>query len=219
MAQEKSTLSHFLTPAGAFIAILAFFLPWVRMSCAGQMYKATGFQMAKSDNLYWVVFAGAVLILLAYFYLRSRWDLGKVKKIVVGSALAGLGILLYKYFDFKSSMDSLENFSGTQGFQGLQSQAGAQDLQFTLQIGAYACLAGFVLAGLGVLFMREPEIPRVVIDSERSSVSRRTTAASSATPSSFNKPQSTDCNFCVNGLPAGFVSCPECGAQKPTVVR
>jgi len=215
MSQEKSSLSYFLTPAGAVIALIAFFLPWVKLSCAGQIQNLTGFQMAKGDNWYWAVLACAAAILFVFFYLRSRTDLGKVKKLTVAAAMGGLGILLYKYYDFKTSMDSMESFTGSSGWQ---ASSGSQDLQLTLQIGAYACLAGFILAGLGGLFMRTEESPKLVMNPQPSTVLRGTASRSgTGKVSSAAKKETQECTFCINGLPPGFISCPECGAQKPKV--
>jgi hypothetical protein len=226
MSQEKSSLSYFLTPAGAIIAAVAFFLPWVKLSCSGQVFNMNGFQLAKNDALMWVVFAAAILIGIGFFFLRNKWDLGKIKKLSFVASLAGIGILLYKYFDFKSSMDSMGQFMGGAGGgnweQSLQ-QSGVQDFQITLQLGAYACLIGFILAGLGALFLNKEEEfqPRVVTDRSANSVRQTSQAYSrnvrNSSPSATPKPAS-ECQFCVNGLPPGFISCPECGATKPAVM-
>lgn len=226
MEQEKSSLSYFLTPSGAILALIAFFLPWVKLTCSGQVHNINGFQMAKQDGVYWVVFAAAILILVAFFFLKSKWSLGKIKKLSMVSCLAGMGILLYKYFDFKSSMDSMQQFMGSSGnWQQSLQQSGAQDLQLVIQFGAYVCLFGFVLAGLGALFMKEEgeSRPRVVMNREPSEINRKTDTAFSrnVSPGSPANRQSetAECQFCVNGLPPGFISCPECGAQKPAVMR
>ena len=226
MEQEKSSLSYFLTPSGGILALIAFFLPWVKLTCSGQVHNINGFQMAKQDGVYWVVFAAAILILVAFFFLRNKWGLSKIKKLSIVSCLAGMGILLYKYFDFKSSMDSMQQLMGSSGnWQQSLQQGGTQDLQLAIQFGAYVCLFGFVLAGLGALFMKEEGAsrPRVVMNRETSETTRKTGAAFSRNASHSspaNRPSETgECQFCVNGLPPGFISCPECGAQKPAVMR
>jgi hypothetical protein len=223
MSQEKSSLSFFLTPAGAIIAVVAFFLPWVKLSCSGQVFNLNGFQLAKNDALMWVVFAAAILIGIGFFFLRSKWDLGKIKKLSLISSVAGIGILIYKYIDFKSSMDSMGQFMGNQNWEQSLQQSGAQDFQITLQFGAYACLIGFILAGLGSLFLKEEEEfrPRLVTDRPANTVRQTGQAYSrnvrNASPGAAPKPAS-ECQFCVNGLPPGFISCPECGATKPAVM-
>ena len=226
MEQEKSSLSYFLTPSGGILALIAFFLPWVKLTCSGQVHNINGFQMAKQDGVFWVVFAAAILILVAFFFLKSKWSLGKIKKLSIVSCLAGMGILLYKYFDFKSSMDSMQQLMGNSGnWQQSLQQSGTQDLQLAIQFGAYVCLFGFVLAGLGALFMKEEGAnrPRVVMNRESSEINKKTGAAFSrniSPGSPVNRQSETgECQFCVNGLPPGFISCPECGAQKPAVMR
>ena len=226
MSQEKSSLSYFLTPSGAILAVLAFFLPWVKLTCSGQVHRVSGFQLAKNDQLYWVVFAAAILILVGFFFLKNKWEWGKIKKLSLFSSLAGMGILLYKYFDFRSSMNSMEQFMGGSSTGGWEQslQQGSQDFQLTLQFGAYACLLGFILAGLGALFFKEEEgfRPRTATDSPASSV-RKTASAYSRNLTnprpSARKTEAAECQFCVNGLPPGFISCPECGATKPAVMR
>ena len=226
MEQEKSSLSYFLTPSGGILALIAFFLPWVKLTCSGQVHNINGFQMAKQDGVYWVVFAAAILILVAFFFLKSKWSLGKIKKLSIVSCLAGIGILLYKYFDFKSSMDSMQQFMGSSGnWQQSLQQGGAQDLQLAIQFGAYVCLFGFVLAGLGALFMKKEgeSRPRMVIDKPSAETFRKSGTsfsrnASHSSPAN-RQTETGECQFCVNGLPPGFICCPECGAQKPAVMR
>src|SRR4030067_1754425 len=207
MGQEKSSLSYFLPPSGGILALIAFFLPWVKLTCSGQVHNINGFQMAKQDGVYWVVFAAAILILVAFFFLKSKWGLSKIKKLSIVSCLAGMGMLLSKYFDFKSSMDSMQQFMGGSGnWQQSLQQGGAQDLQLTIQFGAYVCLLGFVLAGLGALLMKEEgeSRPRVVMNRESSESTRKTGAAFSqklSHSSPANRQSETgECQFCVNGL-------------------
>jgi len=228
MTEEKSGFSSYLTPAGAIIAGIAFFLPWVKMSCAGQVMNANGFQLAKNEGLFWLVFGAAILVAVAYFFLRSKWGLGKIRAVVMISSVIALGILLYKYFDFKSSMDSMQGFTANnQQWQSMNESMGGSnsEIEFSLQFGAYICFLGFILAGLGGLFMKEKTAPRLASSGRPATVmggTARRNFRNSTSPGEYRPSQKTpetECQFCVNGLPPGFISCPECGAQKPPVPR
>lgn len=223
MSESKSSISWFLTPGGALLACFAFFLPWVKMSCSGQVYNVSGFQMAKSDGFYWVIFACALLIAVGYFFFKNKMGWGNFKKLTLGASAVGLGLAIYKYVDFRSSMSSLNNFTGAMGGQStnldLGNTAGLQDLQFSLQIGAYACLVGFVFAFLGGLFMPTSNPNTYWSSSTNPNPYNRKVGGNPAPGTSGKMRSSADagCGFCTNGLPAELLTCPQCGAPSKTV--
>jgi apolipoprotein N-acyltransferase len=88
-----------LTPAGAAIALICFFLPWVEFSC-GEMRKSIS--GAEIGGIFGVVFAAAALSLLAFFYFKNTDELPRAKPIVILCSLVALAILIYRYFGFKS---------------------------------------------------------------------------------------------------------------------
>jgi len=70
----------YITPTGAIIAIIFFFIPWVKMSCMGETRYASG---ADLSGVFWIIFGAAVLILLAFIYFKNQEQLEKATPIVV----------------------------------------------------------------------------------------------------------------------------------------
>jgi len=81
----------FLTPAGAAFALICFFLPWGRFSCAAVSVARTGPQLGGS---LWIVFgaAGAVLVASAVLALRGRF--ARARGLLALLAAAGLAVLV-----------------------------------------------------------------------------------------------------------------------------
>lgn len=61
--------SSFITPAGAGIAIVCFFLPWVRISCV-RAYTFTGLEIAQLKAIYWLVLGGEVAVVALWLLRR-----------------------------------------------------------------------------------------------------------------------------------------------------
>ncbi|NLI16991.1 MAG: hypothetical protein GX409_11960 [candidate division Zixibacteria bacterium] len=142
-----------LTPAGAGIALVCFFLPWVEFSCGEMKQSISGSEIG---GIFWVVFAAAALCFLAFFYFKNSDEVERARPIIILGSLVGLGILLYKYFDFKSGAQTgLQGLSQLSQMQGFQSQFGAQaqlpQMGFHIKYGGIGTIIGFVLLLLGGL--------------------------------------------------------------------
>lgn len=127
-------LSPFATPAGAAIAAICFFLPWVEASCGPVTVRANG---ARIGGSFWLVLAASILILVAFpiFWKRRQW---LWLKIVTLTASAGaIIIILYKFFDVFSSGKANLKLS---------------DLGSILRVGSFGTVLGFILAGLGAFY-------------------------------------------------------------------
>jgi hypothetical protein len=150
MDDDKKIL---LTPAGAGIALVCFFLPWVEFSC-GEMRKSMS--GAEIGGIFWVVFGAAALCLLAFYYFRNSDEVERARPIVILGSLVALGILIYKYFDFKSgAQDGLQGLSQLSQMPNFQSSPGEQmnipDIGFNIKYGGIGTIVGFVLTLLGGL--------------------------------------------------------------------
>lgn len=131
----------FITPAGAAIAAICFFLPWVEFSCDGRTRNtASGADMAHNDGFCWIFFA-ATLVILAAFFLRAQRQTSKARPIVILSALLSLGILIYKYIEF------------SKGVQLLGRTYTPQELGLSIRFGGVGTFAGFVLVLIGSAFL------------------------------------------------------------------
>lgn len=61
--------ASFVTPAAAGIAIVCFFLPWVKISCV-RTYAFTGLEIAQLKAVYWLVLAGEVAVVVLWLLRR-----------------------------------------------------------------------------------------------------------------------------------------------------
>jgi hypothetical protein len=70
MSENKGDKKVFLTPAGAIIALICFFLPWVKVSYAGKVKNVSG---AEVGGIFWLVLVSALAIIGALF-LKTGCD-------------------------------------------------------------------------------------------------------------------------------------------------
>jgi amino acid transporter len=151
-----------LTPTGAGIALICFFLPWIEFSCGDIKKSISG---AELGGIFWVVCGAAVLSLLAYFYFKNSSELGRAKPVVILSALMAMTILIYKYFDFKSgTQNGLEGLSQLSQMPNFQSNSGEPmkipEMAFSLRFGGYGTIVGFMMTLIGGFFLEDQETSR-----------------------------------------------------------
>jgi hypothetical protein len=125
----------FLTPAGAGISLICFFLPWVKVSCATITVEASG---ARIGGIFWLVFAVALLILISFFYFHFQKQPLTAKLIALfGSALSIL-VILYKFIS---------------SFSGDSADIKFSDFNSVICPGAFGEFIGFILVLLGAIFI------------------------------------------------------------------
>jgi len=138
---ETRTGKSFITPAGAILALLCFFLPWVKFSCAGSTQIVSGMKLAQDEGLLWLVFIAALVILGVYFYMRSKNTVWKSKRYtLIGCGVAVL-VIVYEFIDFLTGVDT--------EFGRIKPS----DVGFTLQFGFFGTLLGFILAAVGAYML------------------------------------------------------------------
>ncbi len=76
-----------LSPSGALLALVCFFLPWGRFSCMGMRRRMSGAQLG---GAYWIIATACVAILVAILYFASRRQLHRARPIVFLSSLAAI---------------------------------------------------------------------------------------------------------------------------------
>lgn len=98
---RRSGWSLWLTPSGALMAAVCFFLPWGRFSCFGIERRASG---AETGGWLWLVFACAVLAGAAVVvgHQLRRLELGRAAAF--GAALLGLLFLIWQAIEFSSGI-------------------------------------------------------------------------------------------------------------------
>lgn len=92
-----------LSPGGALLAGVCFFLPWGRVSCAGIEREASG---AEIGGWVWLVFAAAVLVLLASVAGRRLVRGATARSVAFGAALGGLLFLGWRAVEFSRGVQA-----------------------------------------------------------------------------------------------------------------
>lgn len=146
MFGNKEDKKVFLTPAGAIIALIFFFLPWVKVSCASRIRNVSG---AEIGGIFWLVFVAALAIIVAFLYFRSKKRLEKSGLVAIFGSIVALLVIFLKYL------------SSTCGQKSALVKAGSKVIGCTIQLGAIGTIIGFVLAIVGSVFikteMRKPK--------------------------------------------------------------
>jgi hypothetical protein len=133
---DKNRKSLFFTPAGAGIAIISFFLPWVKLSCGGVTRSFTG---ADIGGYVWIVFASAITICAAFILFllagKVRWSI----PVTFTGAVAAYATILFRLMEARK--DEIEFL----------------DIKLTLLYGGILTLLGFLVAVIGAFSLRRKE--------------------------------------------------------------
>jgi hypothetical protein len=136
MAGPRHTLRKriFISPAGALLAAVCFFLPWGQFSCAGMSRTLSG---AEIGGVFWIVFAAALAIppTLAAGWVLRRLRLARIG--VAGLALLALGILFFEQIGFARGQET--------GF----GRVHAQNVGVQLRPGGAGTVLGLLIALAG----------------------------------------------------------------------
>jgi hypothetical protein len=137
MEQKPKDSRRYITPSGAGLAAICFFLPWFR--ACGQ--DVSGSQIASNgESLLWLVLIAAIAIVGGFFMYDEQNNLKKLKPIVIGGAILSLLILLIKYAQLRNQGNGM--------FEGV----------FELRYGSFGSLIGFIATLFGLQFL-EDSIP------------------------------------------------------------
>lgn len=142
--------SRLVTPAGGILALLCFFMPWVKFSCKDFSKTIThtisGFELATKQqvNLITIALIAAVAIVVISLYMLKSQTPWKFKLPIFISSGIGLGGLLFEYVRSNAGIDT--------GF----GKISLEDLGITFQFGAFGTIIGFILAIVGVWNYSKP---------------------------------------------------------------
>lgn len=131
--KEKSRL---VSPLGAVLALICFFMPWMKISCIGDPKYISG---ADIGGAFWIVFCSAALILLIFIYFDSKNNLNSAKILTVLASLVGLIFIAYKLISFLNGVDT--------GFGKIKPE----DVGFKMQAGGLGTIFGLLLSLFGVI--------------------------------------------------------------------
>lgn len=144
------------TPAGGILALICFFLPWIKIDCTeetfwgttiGEVTTATGFEIATKQqvNLITATLIAAVVITGVSLYMLKEQTPWKSRLPVLISSGIGLGCLLIEYIHLNTGIDTP------------LGKITLKDLKVTFQIGAFGTIIGFILSIIGVWSLYKPE--------------------------------------------------------------
>lgn len=134
MAQKEKDNKRFITPSGAGLAAICFFLPWIR--ACGQ--DISGVQIANNgESALWLVFLAAVAVVVAFFIYDGQNNLKKLKPLAIGSVALSFLILLIKYAQ-------------------IRKQGGGM---FEIQYGSIGTFLGFVASLIGLQYLEDTIAP------------------------------------------------------------
>lgn len=166
----RHPIGIYLTPAGAAMAIVCFFLPWARVSCAPGVRKS--FSGAQLGGIFWLVLGAALVALAAFVFFHARRRLEWARPIIILASLAALAVIVIKSIEYA---------------QGRPTPVGSvrPDPGLRTKFGGAGTLIGLALAIAGAGFIRgRPLLGRPRVASKQAARSRTHHASPSGGPSS-----------------------------------
>ena len=123
----------FFTPAGAGLIMISFFLPWMRISCMG----TDSYSGQDIGGVYWLVFAMAAVIFVAFIILNRINRLDLLWRVVTAALIVSLAVIIYGCLEISG------------GKRVLLFKVGPGDVDMRLHVGGYGTILGYLLVGLG----------------------------------------------------------------------
>jgi hypothetical protein len=139
MSENKDDKKVFLNPAGAILALICFFLTWVKVSCARTTKSFSGPEIG---CIFWLVLVSALAIIVAFFYFRSQKKIEKSRPAAMLGSLLALAIIFIKYLSL------------AWGQKSVFAKAGSKVIDCTIQLGGMGTVMGFILAIAGAGFLK-----------------------------------------------------------------
>jgi uncharacterized oligopeptide transporter (OPT) family protein len=135
--------SVWVSPIGAVITLIGFFLPWVRFSYDGKEILQSGAQLGGG---HWLIFVAALIVFGAVVIFRRLNRVDSARPLAMALSLIGMGWAFFAYFSARN---------------GLATSVGIirpEEAGLTLLFGAVISFLGLVVALLGSLFVRSLEL-------------------------------------------------------------
>ena len=144
---RKPRTNELISPAGAGIVLVCFFLPWLKVSCGTKKMLLRGSDMG--GELY-VVLGAAILMILAYLVFRILGQTHRSRYFFLAGAIIAAGTIVYKYITVAMNPDIPFYVPGSM-------------VGFELRAGAYGTILGLFISGLGALLLgrgvKKPDKP------------------------------------------------------------
>ena len=139
VSEDKEDKRIFLTPAGACIALICFFLPWVKVSCGRTTRSLSGPDIG---GIFWLVLIAALVMTVAFFYFRSKNQPEKSRYVAIIGSIIALAAIYIKFIGVAYGQNSL------------LVKAGSKVVKFKVQIGAIGSIFGFILILIGEVYIK-----------------------------------------------------------------
>ncbi len=101
---SRSSLLAWLSPAGAIIILVCFFLPWLEVSCSGKKIIGSGLYFAQKAAPLWLIPAFAVLVLLLFIWYWKGLSLTWFKVMLMTLAALGILMLVFTYISIEQKL-------------------------------------------------------------------------------------------------------------------
>lgn len=137
----KPRLRAFLSPAGAGLVLICFFLPWMRVSCGGKEMIISGQNIG---GIFWIVLEAAAFSLFSFLYFQKRRKIKNARPFLLAGALSALGIILYKYISIRRDPK-------------IPFYIPASAINVDIKIGAIGTILGLLMVGAGSMLLKSTE--------------------------------------------------------------
>ncbi|MCX5829258.1 MAG: zinc ribbon domain-containing protein [Deltaproteobacteria bacterium] len=185
MKKTEKDGRRFITPSGALLMAVCFFLPWVR-ACG---VEVSGADIAsKGDTpILWLILAVSVITIGVFFIFDGQNKLNKIKPIVIIGSIISLLIIIIKYFQLKNS------------------EIGAA---FTFMYGFVGTVFGSIISLIGASFLQDYSVNLVSLNGDNRGPDQDKTL------STDNKSDDSFCGNCGEKIRGQDLFCPKCGKKK-----
>lgn len=189
MKHKEKGSKRFITPGGAGLAAICFFLPWLR-ACGQDL---SGKQIAsQSESALWFILIASVAIIVGFFVFEGQNNLTKLKPIVLLGAIVSLLIMLAKYVQFTQ-----KEASGV----------------FEIQYGAIGTIIGFVASLVGVQFLEDDITTVVAKPASQTVLPKGKTLTNETSCHKCRAVIGEGARFCSGCGASVDISCLKCGAM------
>lgn len=142
--------ASFISPSGAAIALICFFMPWIDVSCnafgskvAGK--SASGGDLARLDESLWLLPLLAIGIIGAFFVFKTQRKTWQARPFI--AICAGLALVFMTYKDVNLGVDYKQGWDFTIGSEWNTG------VYFQPRFGIFGVVLGFIGALIGCAFM------------------------------------------------------------------
>jgi hypothetical protein len=101
---SRRSLFSWLSPTGAILILICFFLPWLEVHCSGKKIIGSGLAFAQKATPLWLIPAFAILVLLLSIWYWKGLSLNWFKILLVSLAALGIVMLVFTYIAIEQKL-------------------------------------------------------------------------------------------------------------------